>query len=435
MTEKGDSHSRKACPHGEEVVDYLRGELTFARRDAFEAHLQGCDTCRAEIDEIRHVLSKLADAPRPVASRDLTPVILSQIETSHPAWAWGRLSASTWAAAAALLVLLAGATYWFASNLGNHARQIAAVKPEVSAAGDAAAWLCGTQEADGSWSTARWGGNKQFEVALTALSLLALLHEGRPDAADKRMPAAQKAIGYLLEQQNDRGEFGPAFAGSPYNQGLATLALLRAWQCLEERRLKAPLDRAIEVIRSRQNGNGGWGYLNEAPSTSNLSIALWQIEALRSAAALGWNSAKPSVERGLRWVAGLADDEGSFGYRQPGDFPSGRQTLAAMGAMSVLDDAHVQLLSRGQRQAVRRKVKQLASDSKSDMDYYGRYFLAAALKTMGEDSSSQNLSAVRRELLAQQVRGGPDSGSWAGNDRWGSTGGRVYATAMASLSL
>ena len=69
------------------------------------------------------------------------------------------------------------------------------------------------------------------------------------------------------------------------------------------------------------------------------------------------------------------------------------------------------------------------------MDYYGRYFLSAALKTMDGDSARMNLATLRHELAARQVRRGTEAGSWRPDDRWASSGGRIYATTLASLSL
>ena len=174
---------------------------------------------------------------------------------------------------------------------------------------------------------------------------------------------------------------------------------------------------------------------HEATPASNLSITLWQVEALRLAAALGWDRARPQADRGLRWIASVADDEGQFGYRQTRDFPAGSQTLTAMGAMSLLDAVQPHLLSQSRRQAIRTRVGQLAAVTSPDMDYYCRYFLTAALRKMGEESSIRHLSSMRRDLVAQQVTEGPQSGSWNANDRWSGAGGRVYATAMACLSL
>ena len=152
--------------------------------------------------------------------------------------------------------------------------------------------------------------------------------------------------------------------------------------------------------------------------------------------AQGWPQHNTAIERGLRWMAGVAADDGSFGYQSSGDTPGGAsQTLTAMGAMSLLDPAHIGLVSPGRRQAIQAQVRRLASTPAPDMDYYRRYFLTAALRTMGGESAGRDLSCLRRDLLARQERNGHDAGSWKPDDRWASSGGRIYATAMASLSL
>ena len=69
------------------------------------------------------------------------------------------------------------------------------------------------------------------------------------------------------------------------------------------------------------------------------------------------------------------------------------------------------------------------------MDYYRRYFLTSALKKMDEESARRGLVALRHDLLSRQDKHGADAGSWKSDDRWGSAGGRIYATALASLSL
>jgi len=321
------------------------------------------------------------------------------------------------AAAAAVALLLGG--FWLAS-----------AKPANSSQ-QAVAWLRQTQEPDGSWSSAKWGGDKHFEVALTGLSLMTLL-DGKADGK----VAADKAVAYLIRCQQPDGHFGELFSGIPYNQGIATLALAKAYETRKSEVLRLALDHAVTAISSSQYADGGWGYHNEASPASNLSITLWQIEALRLASAQGWPQVKPQVERGLRWMAGVAADDGSFGYQKSGDTPGGAsQTLTAMGAMSLLDPVHAGLVSPVRRQAIKAQMQRLASTPGPDMDYYRRYFLAAALKKMDEAAAHKGLAALRHDLVAQQVKGGSDAGSWKADDRWSSSGGRIYATAMASLSL
>jgi len=297
----------------------------------------------------------------------------------------------------------------------------------------ATVWLCERQEPDGAWSTARWGGRPQFEVALTGLSLMALLQGG--DTSGRVSSAVDRAVDYLVGCQHEDGRFGPAFDAELYNQGIATLALARAFQARKTEALRTALDRAVGRIVALQHADGGWGYENTADRASNLSITLWQVEALRLGGHLGWETGRARAERGMRWMTGMVSRNGSFGYRQPGDFPQGNQTLTAMGAMSLVDGGRASLLQPEISRAIRLEVGRLAAAPAPDLDYYRQYFLTAALKKMGEESSAQRLALLRKQLAARQVGAGVERGSWPADDQWSTAGGRVYATAMASLSL
>ena len=294
-------------------------------------------------------------------------------------------------------------------------------------------WLCRTQESDGSWNATRWGGDQRFQVALTALSLLALL--GPEPLMPEQSTAVHRALRYLRSQQNEKGEFGPTFDNAPYNHGIATLAMLRAYKHQPQEDVKRSLDLAINVICARQTQDGGWGYMQQSAPSPNLSVTLWQLEALKLADTLGWNGVHLNVQHGMRWVAGMVDDRGAFGYRQTRDFPNGPQTLTAMGAMSVLDSRNARLISPVLRKAIEAKVREVASLADSGIDYYRAYFLTAALKQMNDEASIQRLASVRHDLRLHQATGGTESGSWAPDSQWGGVGGRLYATALASLSL
>lgn len=373
------------------------------------------------------IIKWLKSVPPVQVSRDLAPVILARtresgvIGTSTIAGWWFAIPL----AAAAAVALLLGGLWMTGKKPGDPGTQ-------------ALAWLCQSQEPDGSWSTARWGGDKHFEVALTGLSLMTLLDESERKSRSTRAinKSVESAIAYLLRCQQADGQIGESFSGSPYNQGIATLALAKAYGVRKDEALRIALDRAVSVICTNQYRDGGWGYQNEAHPASNLSITLWQVEALRLASLQDRGQLRPAIKRGLRWMAGVAADDGSFGYQARGDTSGGAsQTLTAMGAMSLLDPAHIGLVSPGRRQAIKAQMQRLAASPGPDMDYYRRYFLATALKKMDEATARQDLSSLRHDLLAHQVRQGADAGSWKPDERWASSGGRIYSTAMASLSL
>jgi hypothetical protein len=380
------------------------------------------------------VIERLKAVPPVRVSHDLAPEILARVKASERVgtppsilWRW----VYPLAAAAALVVLLGG--LW-ALSLRRPGPRLAAEEGDRTPAGRAVDWLCRTQEPDGSWSTARWGGSKTFEVALTGLSLMAVLGDRETSSGSRRV-AVDRAADYLVRLQDEHGEFGAAFDSAPYNQGIATLALLHVYRERKSEPLRQAVSRALAAICARQHHDGGWGYRQEASPASNLSITLWQIEALRLAASLGWPDLRAPIERGSRWIAGVADEDGTFGYRQKRDFPEGSPTLTAMGAMSVLEAAKGIPIPPARRQAIKAQMERLAAAPVETLDYYRRYFLAAALAKLDEEGARQRLAALRGELAGRQVRQGPDAGSWLADDRWSSAGGRIYATSMASLSL
>jgi hypothetical protein len=52
-----------------------------------------------------------------------------------------------------------------------------------------------------------------------------------------------------------------------------------------------------------------------------------------------------------------------------------------------------------------------------------------------EQSWRQWNDAMQRAILPRQVAEGPEAGSWNPDTVWGGYGGRVYATALASMTL
>ena len=429
-----DRHRSCVSVADADLTAFVMDELDGATRRQVEAHLTSCEPCRQEIEARRRVLDRLRVRPPAAVSHDLALELLARVAAGE---ARRPILVSAWptllrVAAALVLVLGGAALCWHLSARGSADAGVAQVSTSPTA--QAVAWLCRTQEPDGSWSTTRWGGSRQYEVALTGLSLLSLLEAEGP-AASERTAAADRAVQYLCGRQNERGEFGTAFDGAPYNQGMATLALLRAYRAHPDATLKHALDGALGTIAARQLHDGGWGYIGTQTPASNLSITLWQVEALRLAVALGWDSARVPAARGLRWIATVAADDGSFGYRQSGDFPEGARTLTAMGAMSLLDVAEGNLVPAARRAAIQARVQRLSAANPPDLDYYGRYFLSAALKRMEGDTARQQLDSMQHALAALQVRQGSERGSWNADDRWSTAGGRVYATALASMSM
>jgi hypothetical protein len=434
MNNRLTERSPVACAWQADVAAYAQGELDPERLRRFEAHCAACAVCRADLDNIRDLTRRLQALPRLHAARDLSASVIAAI----PAQEWGRrpVGRLRWwkigIAAAAALLIAAGLPFALRT-----ARRLNA-PPDSLASAQAASqravkWLCRSQERDGSWSTARWGGHRQFEPALVGLALLAII-DGDPAPLDAASLAAlQKGAAFLLSRQEPDGLFGLRFDSAPYNHGIATLAILAVLPFHDTPALRAAASQALALLREQQHGDGGWGYWNASDTAANLSITLWQIQALQAASELGGEAERRSLERGLRWLTSLTDEQGYFGYRQPRDFPAGPATLTAMGAAGIFS-ARAVLMSEPQRKAIQARLMRLAAQGGS-ADFYQRYFLSAALSRMSGEHPQRLLSALRAETMQTQVRKGPLAGSWDLADRWSGTGGRLYTTSMAALSL
>ena len=390
------------CPQQENVTDFVLDEMPPHQRAAFAAHLESCPACREAVESHATLLGRLREAPPAETTIDHAPAVLARIRGEEEAARvvrprrWLPLAAA--AAAIAVLVALP----WMLPSRKNQPDQAATPSqatapnssPEIDRALD---WMCQIQEADGSWDAEKWGGNQGFKVALTALPVIALLEGGPPSPA--REETTRRAVAWLRGQMKEDGSFGTENQGQPYNQSIGTLALL-AWQRHHpDADLQASIQPALEFMLRRQIRDGGWGYLRSFKSDS--SITEWHVEALAAAETLGWSQARPALERARAWMAG--HPHATTNADEPPDSPS-------------------ILLGR-------------EAGARSGLDLYKAYFLSASLRRQTDEESLRHLAAIRRDVLNHQVTDGPEAGSWPPDDQWGRAGGRLYSTALASLTL
>jgi hypothetical protein len=371
------------CRFHEDAALHFTGEIYLAE---FHNHLKECPSCQ----EVATVLQRLRSLPAAEIPDNLTAHILSAIQ--QPKTKYVRSQYHLWAAAAMVVIGVTTMSIW---QFGKKPTEILAQEIQSTVVAqntdrsvkEALDWFCRSQEADGSWSPARWGGDPRFKVALTALPMLAIL-SADSEKTPQRGEVIAKARQYLQSTCDRKGRFGPQFYGSSYSQGIATLALLSCYKNNPDEESKRLLDKALAVIVSQQHANGWWG-LGGNPQP-DLSITLWQVEALKMAVDLGWKDVNPYLSLGTKWVVTHSHNDSTL---------------------------HNGLTSGG------------------EVDYFNAYFTTTLLKSANDESSRQRLASIRHALLGKQIQRGNDSGSWTPDDRWGMAGGRLYTTALASLSL
>ena len=101
-------------------------------------------------------------------------------------------------------------------------------------------WLKDHQRDDGSWNHA--------EPGVASLGLLAYLAHGETTASEEYGQTVEKAIRYLLKQQDEAGEF----SCNPNEHALATYALSEAYHLTRIPALKSSLEKAVAALVQRQ---------------------------------------------------------------------------------------------------------------------------------------------------------------------------------------
>jgi hypothetical protein len=468
MSEASPENSERgaACPRAESVAGYVLGELAGDELAGFEKHLATCDACRRAAADFRAVIARMREVgPEPLA-RDLTPAILAKVDEMERRRGRRVLTLPRIAAVAASFVAaLAAALVGRRMSLQEEAPVVVELPVADAPAGDDAPvaavpvatptevlraldWLAASQEPDGSWDATRWEGQDTFTVGLSGLAVLAFVGAGETHRDGAHARTVERGLDYLVGCQVENGRLGPFLGAALYNHGIATVALLEVYARTREPGLREPIGRALDFMTTEQGADGGWGYLGGG--RSNTSVTAWQIHALLLAASLDWPDASAAGARGLAWLEGIVGDDGLAGYTRPGDHPNGPETLTAMTALMLsVGSSEMDAAGPEGARAVRSLVRLTSAPAAGSTDYYRSYFLTHALRvaeatehrevalsgTPEGEERPRPTDELRVALVERQLRAGPNSGSWSPSDRWGLTGGRVYSTAMAALSL
>ncbi|MBI1830785.1 MAG: terpene cyclase/mutase family protein, partial [Planctomycetes bacterium] len=196
------------------------------------------------------------------------------------------------------------------------------------------AWLAGQQNRqDGSFGTGNYAGH----VAVTSLAGLALMAGGFQPGRGRFGENVTRAVEYIVRNCEDRNT--PGFLNSPrgfnhgpmYGHGFATLFLAEVYGMVNtvglRNDLRGCLGRAVRLILSSQNAEGGWRY-NPRPHDADLSVTICQIMALRAARNAGLSVPRANRDRCVDYVRRCQGPDGGFRY-QPFGGPSGFARTAA----------------------------------------------------------------------------------------------------------
>ncbi len=322
-------------------------------------------------------------------------------------------------------------------------------------------WLHFHQDSDGHWDQDGFDkncdrrksvicdgrGTSQYDVAVTSLALLAFMGNGHTHRVGQFRKTVRRGLDWLIGQQHADGSFGPRLAESwIYNHAIGTMAICEAYAVTRDYRLKIVAQKAVDYIRAAQNSGLGWKY--EAQDGRNdSSVTGWMVMALKAAKTAGLHVDRSMFDGAINWFDRATNTAGKCGYMRPGDDGSVIRgvnehyaKLPTMTAVSVI--CRIFCGQSRSNPKVLKGVDILMANlpdynkpRNDKVDFYYWYYGTYAMFQFGGQNWHKWNSAMKKALLDTQRVGGCADGSWDPVGKWGMIGGRVYATAINSLTL
>lgn len=283
-------------------------------------------------------------------------------------------------------------------------------------------------------------------VGVTSLACMAFLAGGHLPGRGPYGDVVERGLGFVINAVGDDGYV--THAGSRmYSHAFATLFLAEVYGQTHRQDIRGKLQLCVDFIVNSQNAEGGWRYEPYAV-TSDMSIVVCQVMALRAARNIGIRVPKSVIDRAAKYVVDSAVTEqslqrfpganyyrneiGSFHYQKHdgsrSSFPLTAAGVTAMFGAGVYSnhsiDQGIRYLQSNLAQFNFERGRQAGGHY---FFWYGHYYGVQAMYTAGADKWESYFTTVRDELLRMQTT----SGSWPNSVGPGET----FGTAMAVLIL
>ena len=294
-------------------------------------------------------------------------------------------------------------------RMGGTARMAAMKKNEGKEKSEVAVmkglhWLKDHQKEDGSWSD-------EFKPAMTGLAILCFLGHGELPESPEFGGTVQKALEWVLARGNEfQGRMSLTKDGWGGNEGvyqhaIVTYAMGEYFSMTKDARFEPLLKLAIGYIVEGQNPLGGWDYGYAKGRRNDMSVAGWQIQALKAAHLTGLNlpGVDDALEKSMKFIEAFQGNEGGFGY----DHPENKLSVTGIGVLSRLFvTGDKDKVVRGGIDFLMGKVK--VEYKGKDADLYSWYYDTQACLMFGGSAWTRWHKMFQDEIADNQS---PD-GSW-----------------------
>ncbi|MFP4055593.1 MAG: DnaJ domain-containing protein [Candidatus Brocadiia bacterium] len=333
-------------------------------------------------------------------------------------------------------------------------------------------WLAENQLKTGGWQTDR-PVSQWAAPGVTGLATLSFLGAGYTHRnASVHRQVVERALGYIKRMQDTEGciafsKGGRRIGRYMYCHAICALALAEAYAMTEDPTLKESAQRAIDFIVEHQNSTGGWRYYADTMEADS-SVSGWMVMALHSARIAGLEVPEAAMDRARKFFQAVTKEDTGLTLYMPG----GRGFTMALAAVGLLCNQYLGI--QGDHPYIQRAGKvinhyppkwvdthdfailqTLPGEDPGANNYYYWYYASLALHQRRGDAWDKWHPKMRSLLVQIQEKGGPregeseedeptslrarrqrrNRGSWPPYTLWAREGGRVYATALAILTL
>lgn len=310
-------------------------------------------------------------------------------------------------------------------------------------------WLARNQGPAGNWDS--------NDLGIVSYGALAFMAAGHLPDRGKYGSHVRRALDFVLQNAKPSGLLNSAEGRRDmYNHGMAVFVLSQAYGMTTDKRLGKGLDLGIKLILDVQCDDGGWAYEAIRKGRGNdLSIAVMQAKALRSAMDIGLDIPDESIERSLQFIRARYKPYGEAdGIRygndplseRPGAFTyNGNKATVAMAAAGAVC---MQEFGKYDDFRILRSVDKVIGDIEGEMkeklnpgnipfDAYAMNYVAQALYQVGGQRWRDNYPKVRDAIIEMQAKGGGNAtdGSWGANGHLSGKVGQCYGTSVAVFAL
>jgi hypothetical protein len=330
-------------------------------------------------------------------------------------------------------------------------------------------WLKNHQDEDGKWDTDQFmkhdtegevcdgAGNPVHDVGVTGLALLAFLGDGSTLRGGPYKDVIKKGILWLREQQDpNTGLFGMKSSHDfIYNHAIAAYAMTEAFGLSQYSQLKKNAQLGINYLESHRNPYSVWRY-EPRDNDNDLSVTGWCIMAYESGEYFGLDINKAALDNCATFMDSVAEPNGRHGYTKAGE-PSSRRNSGGHAekfprekgeAMTAVGLFCRYFMNQDPKE---KPVMNAAADlilskppiwdvKAGTIDEYYWYYATYALFQKGGRHWDEWKKRLDTAVVKSQHRDKAPSkknlyGSWDPIGCWGEDGGRVYTTAILTLTL